>query len=182
MGAEATIRVNSETKGMLDGLRVHPRESCSDVIGRLARRCCYPDPLSDEEIAGLEEALEDIEAGRTISGGEIRWEYGIEGPGTGSTTRRGPRRTWRSSRDQTPRAWSGCWRGSGTLLASTSRSSRHRSPDPAAYTIKPYFVCIPSLRTHTQQSECPGTMRVQSRYHRQQAAPRAGIVSPRRWR
>ncbi len=78
MSAEATIKVNSEVKGMLDGLKIHPRESYSDVIGRLARRCYDPEPLSDEEIAGLEEALEDIKAGRIVSGEEIRRKYGVE--------------------------------------------------------------------------------------------------------
>ena len=105
--------VHSEVKGMLDRLRVHPRESCGDVIGRLARRCYDPEPLSDEEIAGFEEALEDGKAGRIVSGEEIRRKYGVERTAIGSTTHRGPIRTWIYSRDLTPCAWSGRWRDPG---------------------------------------------------------------------
>lgn len=78
MATEATIKVNPQVKGMLDGLKIHPRESYSDVIDRLVRRAYDPEPLSIEEIAGLEEALEDIKAGRLHSEAEIKRKYGVE--------------------------------------------------------------------------------------------------------
>ena len=78
MGGVATIKVSLEVKRLLDGLKVHPRESYSDVIGRVAGRAYDPEPLSDEEIAGLEEALADIKAGRIHSEAEIKAAFGVE--------------------------------------------------------------------------------------------------------
>ena len=78
MSAVATIKVKSEIKGMLDGLKVHPRESYSDVIGRVICRAYDPEPLSSEEIAGLEEALKDIKAGRIHSEADIKAAFGVE--------------------------------------------------------------------------------------------------------
>ncbi len=78
MSSVATIKVTPEIKGLLDGLKVHPRESYSDVIGRVVRRAYDPEPLSAEEIAGLEEALADIKAGRIHSEAEIKAAFGVE--------------------------------------------------------------------------------------------------------
>ncbi len=78
MSVAATIKVSPEVKRLLDDLKVHPRESYSDVIGRMARRAYDPEPLSDEEIAGLEEALADIRAGRVHSEAEIMAAFGVE--------------------------------------------------------------------------------------------------------
>ncbi len=78
MSAVATIKVSPEVKQLLDGLKVHPRESYSDVIGRVISRAYDPEPLSTEEIAGLEEALSDIKAGRIHSEAEIMAAFGVE--------------------------------------------------------------------------------------------------------
>jgi predicted transcriptional regulator len=77
MGVVATIKVKPEIKAMLDGLKVHPRESYSDVIGRVVCRAYDPEPLSSEEIAGLEDALADIKAGRTHSEADIKAAFGV---------------------------------------------------------------------------------------------------------
>lgn len=78
MSGATTIKVSPEVKHLLDGLKVHPRESYSDVIGRMACRAYDPEPLSAEEIAGLEEALADIKAGRIHSETEIMAAFGVE--------------------------------------------------------------------------------------------------------
>jgi predicted transcriptional regulator len=77
MSAGATIKVKPEIKAMLDGLKVHPRESYSDVIGRVVRRAYDPEPLSSEEVAGLEDALADIKAGRIHSEADIKATFGV---------------------------------------------------------------------------------------------------------
>lgn len=78
MSGVATIKVSHEVKRLLDDLKVHPRESYSDVIGRVVCRAYDPEPLSAEEIAGLEEAIEDIKAGRIHSEAEIMAVFGVE--------------------------------------------------------------------------------------------------------
>jgi len=78
MTAEATRKGDTHAKGMLDGLTVHPQESYSNVIARPARRAYDPEPLAPEEIAGLEEALADIRAGRLHSETAIVRTYGVE--------------------------------------------------------------------------------------------------------
>jgi predicted transcriptional regulator len=78
MRSVATIKVSPEVKRLLDDLKVHPRESYSDVIGRVVCRAYDPEPLSAEEIAGLEEALADIKAGRIHSEAEIMTAFGVE--------------------------------------------------------------------------------------------------------
>lgn len=40
--------------------------------------CDFPNPLSPEEIAAIEEALEDIKAGRVHTEEEIMKEFGVE--------------------------------------------------------------------------------------------------------
>ena len=78
MSGAATIRVSREVKRLLDGLKVHPREPYSAVIGRVVCRAYDPEPLSAEEIAGLEEALEEKKAGRIHSEAEVMAVLRIE--------------------------------------------------------------------------------------------------------
>jgi len=62
-----TIKIDAALKRRLDTLKVHPRESYSDVIGRLVECTVDDEPLSDETIRAIEESLEDLKAGRTFS-------------------------------------------------------------------------------------------------------------------
>ena len=66
-----TLRVTSDLKDRLDSLKVHPRETCNGLLERLIALATDAEPLSDEAIQGLEQALEDIKAGRIHSEDEI---------------------------------------------------------------------------------------------------------------
>lgn len=78
MQAATTIYIRKDLKGQLDDLKRHPKESYSDVIERLVTVAIDDEPLSEEAIQGLEEALEDIKKGNLISEEEIKAEFGVE--------------------------------------------------------------------------------------------------------
>jgi len=78
MQAATTIYIRKDLKGQLDDLKRHPKESYSDVIERLVSVAVDDEPLSEEAIQGLEEALEDIKKGNLISEEEIKAEFGVE--------------------------------------------------------------------------------------------------------
>jgi len=78
MQEASTIYIRSDLKEQLTNLKTHPRESYSTVIERLLLRTIDPDPLTTEEIAGIEEALEDIKAGKGHTEEEIMKEFGVE--------------------------------------------------------------------------------------------------------
>lgn len=62
----------------MEALKRHPKESYNDVIARLLDMAIDDEPLSEEAIRGIEEALEDIRAGRLYSEDEIKKEFGVE--------------------------------------------------------------------------------------------------------
>ncbi len=78
MQEASTIYIRSDLKEQLTNLKTHPRESYSAVIERLLYCTIDPDPLTSEEITGIEEALADIKAGRVHSEEEIMKEFGVE--------------------------------------------------------------------------------------------------------
>jgi len=78
MQAATTIYIREDLKESLDKLKRHQKESYNDVIERLVGLAIDNEPLSDEAIKGLEEALEDIKCGRLISEEEILKKYGAE--------------------------------------------------------------------------------------------------------
>ena len=78
MQAASTIYIRSDLKEQLKNLKTHPRESYSAVIERLLSCAIDPDPLTSEEIAGIEESLADIKAGRIHTEEEIMKEFGVE--------------------------------------------------------------------------------------------------------
>jgi len=59
-----TIKIKIPLKNRLDSLKIHPRESYTDVIGRLVEMAVDDEPLSDATIRAIEESLEDIKKGR----------------------------------------------------------------------------------------------------------------------
>jgi len=73
-----TVWITPENKSRLAGLKRHPKESYNDVIARLIDMAVDDEPLSEEAIRGIEEALEDIRSGRLYSEDEIRKEFGVE--------------------------------------------------------------------------------------------------------
>jgi predicted transcriptional regulator len=76
--AVTTIQLQPEVKDRLDLLKKHPRESYSDVIKRLVDARIDDEPLSEEELRGIEEALKDIREGRTHTEEEMKREFGVE--------------------------------------------------------------------------------------------------------
>ena len=78
MAVEATIKVSTDVKGLLDSLKVHPRETYNDVIERLTRMAIDPEPLTDDELEGLREAREDIRAGRVYTHEQVLAELGLK--------------------------------------------------------------------------------------------------------
>jgi predicted transcriptional regulator len=78
MQAATTIYIRKDLKGQLDDLKRHPKESYSDVIERLVSVAVDDEPLSEEAIQGLEEALKDIKQGRLIPESEIMKKYGVK--------------------------------------------------------------------------------------------------------
>jgi predicted transcriptional regulator len=73
-----TIQLQAEVKASLDQLKKHPRESYNEVIRRLVGNRIDEEPLSEEAIGGIEEALEDIRKGRLHTEEEIKKEFGVE--------------------------------------------------------------------------------------------------------
>jgi predicted CopG family antitoxin len=78
MQAASTIYVRKDLKERLNGLKRHPKESYNDVIEHLVSMALDDEPLSEEAIKGLEEALEDIKKGNLIPEEVIRKKYGVE--------------------------------------------------------------------------------------------------------
>jgi predicted transcriptional regulator len=77
MAASTTICIDPKVKDILTSLKRYPRESYSSVVKRLANLAIDNEPLSDEAISGIEEALEDIKQGRLHSEEEIMKEFDL---------------------------------------------------------------------------------------------------------
>ena len=78
MTATTTICLNPKVKDKLTSLKCHSRESYSSVIERLTNLAIDEEPISDEAIKGIEEALEDIKQGRLHSEEEIMKEFDLK--------------------------------------------------------------------------------------------------------
>lgn len=72
-----TISIDKSVKELLNELKLHPREPYSSVVERLVRMAVDEDPLSDDAIEGIEEALEDIRLGRVYSEEDIKAEFDV---------------------------------------------------------------------------------------------------------
>ncbi|HIH43860.1 MAG TPA: hypothetical protein HA257_01880 [Candidatus Methanoperedenaceae archaeon] len=77
MTATTTICIDPKVKDKLTALKHHSRESYSSVIERLTNLAIDEEPLSDEAIQGIEEALEDIKQGRLHSEEDILREFDL---------------------------------------------------------------------------------------------------------
>jgi predicted transcriptional regulator len=73
----SSLRVNPRTKSRLERLKVHPRESYDKVIDRLIDSYQDDEPLTEEEIEGIEEALQDLKAGRTYTHEQVKKKFGL---------------------------------------------------------------------------------------------------------
>jgi predicted transcriptional regulator len=73
----SSLRVNPKTKSRLEKLKVHPRESYDRVIDRLIDSYHDDEPLSEEEIEGIEEALRDLKEGRVYTHEQVKKKLGL---------------------------------------------------------------------------------------------------------
>jgi hypothetical protein len=68
--------MRTDTKALLDDLKLNPRETYDDVVRRLAEAAYDDEPLTTEEIEAMEEGIADLKAGRSRSLDEIMRELG----------------------------------------------------------------------------------------------------------
>jgi predicted CopG family antitoxin len=78
MQAATSIYIREDLKDQLNSLKRHPKESYNDVIERLVTLAIDEEPLGEEAIKGLEEALLEIRLGQLIPEAEIMGKYGVE--------------------------------------------------------------------------------------------------------
>ena len=71
-----TVQLRPETKEKLNGLKLHPRETYDELIGRLADAAYDDEPLSDEEREDIRASEDDIKAGRVRSLRDIMKDLG----------------------------------------------------------------------------------------------------------
>jgi len=76
MAEVTSVRMKSETKALLDDLKLYPRETYDDVVKRLAKAAYDDEPVTPEEIMAMEEGIADIKAGRVRSLREIMKDLG----------------------------------------------------------------------------------------------------------
>ncbi len=77
MATCTTIKLEMATKVSLDELKIHPRETYDDVIKRLVQIAIDDEPLSDETLEHLKEAMEDVKAGRVQPMDDVYRELGL---------------------------------------------------------------------------------------------------------
>jgi len=71
-----TVRMRTDTKALLDDLKLSPRETYDDVVRRLAEAAYDDEPMTPEEINAMEEGIADIKAGRVRSLSDVMKDLG----------------------------------------------------------------------------------------------------------
>jgi predicted transcriptional regulator len=69
-----TITIDPNVKDLLDGLKLHPKETYNEVVKRLATNAYDWEPLSEEDIKDIEEGLRDYADGKFYTLEEIEEE------------------------------------------------------------------------------------------------------------
>jgi len=69
--ASLLVEINPKVRDRLDHLKLHPEESYSDVIDRLAIIALYEEPLDPETQEKIAQALKDLKEGRSFTIQEI---------------------------------------------------------------------------------------------------------------
>lgn len=67
-----TIQLNKKTRDRLKELKIHPRESYDKVVERLLALRTDEGELSEETIRDIQQGLEDVKAGRTLSMEQVK--------------------------------------------------------------------------------------------------------------
>ena len=70
--ASLLVELNPKVKDCLDHLKLHPEESYSDVIDRLASIALDEEPLDPETQEKIAQAFKDLKEGRSFTSQEIR--------------------------------------------------------------------------------------------------------------
>ncbi len=73
-----TIQIKKTLKKRLDLLKAYPNETMDQLIERLADSKIDYEPLSEEEIKGIEKGLADIKAGKVYTLEEVKKKLGIK--------------------------------------------------------------------------------------------------------
>ncbi len=76
-GEVTTIKITPVVKQRLDKLRRFPRESYNEIISRLTMED-EEEGITEEDIRDIEEALEDIKAGRVYSTAQLKEKLGLD--------------------------------------------------------------------------------------------------------
>lgn len=76
MSQVTSVRMRTDTKALLDDLKLNPRETYDDVVRRLAEAAYDDEPLTPEEIEAMEEGIADLKAGRSRPLDEIMRDLG----------------------------------------------------------------------------------------------------------
>ena len=72
------IRIRKELRNKLESLKEYPSETMDQLIERLADSRIDREPLSKEDIKGIEKGLADIKAGRIYTLEQVKKKYGIK--------------------------------------------------------------------------------------------------------
>lgn len=67
-----TIQLDKKVRDRLKELKIHPKESYNKVVERLLALRTDEGELSEETIRDIEQSLEDVKAGRTMSMKEVK--------------------------------------------------------------------------------------------------------------
>lgn len=73
-----TIQIRKVLKKKLEELKAYPNETMDQLIERLADSKIDYEPLSEEDIKGIEKGLADIKAGRVYTLEEVKKKLGIK--------------------------------------------------------------------------------------------------------
>ncbi len=73
-----TIQLDKKVRDKLKELKLHPRESYNKVVERLIAIRTDEGELSDETIREIEQSLEDVKSGRTLSMKEVKQRLKIK--------------------------------------------------------------------------------------------------------
>lgn len=73
-----TIQISRPLKKKLEKLKVYPDETMNNLIERLADSNIDHEPLSEDDIKGIEEGLADIKAGRVYTTKQLREKLGLK--------------------------------------------------------------------------------------------------------
>jgi predicted transcriptional regulator len=73
-----TIQLDKKVRDKLKELKLHPNESYNKVVERLISIKTDEGELSEETIRGIEQSLEDIKAGRTLSMNDVKQRLNIK--------------------------------------------------------------------------------------------------------